>query len=164
MKKWYPVYTSSRAEKKAYQALLDKNIEAYLPLHRQLKQWSDRKKWIEEPLLKSYLFVCIQPAQQTEVMMTRGISRFIYFSGKISHMPERQITALKLLLSSSYELEVTEENLVKGEQVEIKAGSLKGLRGEIISYRSKKQLLVRLEDIQRSIIINVSASLIERIP
>jgi len=30
-----------------------------LPLHRQLKQWSDRKKWVEEPFIKSYLFVHI---------------------------------------------------------------------------------------------------------
>jgi hypothetical protein len=51
-KKWYPVYTQPRAEKKAYQALINKGIEAYLPLHRQLKQWSDRKKWVEEPFPK----------------------------------------------------------------------------------------------------------------
>ena len=52
--KWYPVYTHPRAEKKACQALLNKGIETYLPLHRQLKQWSDRKKWVEEPFIKSY--------------------------------------------------------------------------------------------------------------
>src|ERR1700744_6665019 len=88
--KWYPVYTNPRAEKKAYQALLNKGIETYLPLHRQLKQWSDRKKWVEEPLIKSYLFVKIAEQQQTEVLMTRGVSRFIYFSNKITSMPEKQ--------------------------------------------------------------------------
>ena len=34
--KWYPVYTHARAEKKAYEALVNKGIVAYLPLHRQL--------------------------------------------------------------------------------------------------------------------------------
>lgn len=162
IKKWYPVYTQSRAEKKAYQALLSKGIEAYLPLQRQLRQWSDRKKWVEEPLIKSYLFVRIVRQQQTEVLMTTGISRFIYFSGKIAAMPDRQIEELRLLLASPYELEITEEKLLPGEKIEIKAGPLKGIRGEIIEYRSQKQLLLRLGDISHSIVVNVSASLIER--
>src|SRR6201992_3627542 len=92
---WYPVYTHPRAEKKACQALLNKGIEAYLPLHRQLKRWSDRKKWVEEPFIKSYLFVNINEHKQGEVLMTRAVSRFIYFSGKIAAMPDRQIDELK---------------------------------------------------------------------
>src|SRR4051812_16921716 len=72
--KWYPVCTQPRAEKKACQALLNKGIQAYLPLNRQLKQWSDRKKWVEEPFIKSYLFVYITEIEQTEVLMTNGIS------------------------------------------------------------------------------------------
>src|ERR1700733_7715831 len=89
--KWYPVYTHPRSEKKAYEALIKKGVEAYLPLHRQLKQWSDRKKWVEEPFIKSYLFVHINESEQTEVLMTKGVTRFIYFSGRIASMPDRQI-------------------------------------------------------------------------
>jgi transcriptional antiterminator RfaH len=161
--KWYPVYTYPRAEKKAFQALTDKGLETYLPLQRQLRQWSDRKKFVEEPLIKSYLFVRIKEHEQTEVLMTKGISRFIYFSGKVASMPQKQIDDLKLLMASSFELEITEEKLQAGEKVVIKAGPLKGLKGEIISYRSQKQLVLRLEDLGYSIIIHVAASLINRL-
>jgi transcription antitermination factor NusG len=160
--KWYPVYTHPRSEKKAYQALLNKGIEAYLPLHRQLKQWSDRKKWVEEPFIKSYLFVRIADHAQSEVLMTKGVARFIYFSNKITAMPNRQIEQLKLLMASPYDLEVTEEALQPGEKIKIKAGALKGLTGEMISYRSQKQLMVRLENLGCSVIVNVAASLINR--
>ncbi len=160
--KWYPVYTHPRAEKKAHQALINKGIESYLPLHRQLKQWSDRKKWVEEPFIKSYLFVNIQEHEQTEVLMTKGIARFIYFSGKIASMPLRQIAELKLLMASPFELEVTEVDLQPGEKIKIKAGPLKGFIGEIISYRSQKQLALRLENMGCSIIVHVAASLINR--
>ncbi len=160
--KWYPVYTHARAEKKAYQALINKGIETYLPLHRQLKQWSDRKKWVEEPFIKSYLFVHINDQQQTEVLMTKGIARFIYFSNKIAAMPDRQIDDLKLLMASPYELEITEENLQVGEKIIIKAGPLKGMAGEIVAHRSQKQLIIRLEGLGCSIIIHVAASLIDR--
>ncbi|HEY5328197.1 MAG TPA: UpxY family transcription antiterminator [Mucilaginibacter sp.] len=160
--KWYPVHTYPRAEKKACQALINKGVETYLPLHRQLKQWSDRKKWVEEPFIKSYLFVQIKEQQQTEVLMTKGVSRFIYFSGKIASMPQRQIDDLKLVMTSAFELEITEEDLQPGEKVIIKAGPLKGLMGEIISYRSQKQLALRLENLGYSIIIHIAASLIDR--
>ncbi|MES2267295.1 MAG: UpxY family transcription antiterminator [Bacteroidota bacterium] len=161
--KWYPVYTHPRAEKKACAALAEKGIEAYLPLNRRLKQWSDRKKWVEEPLIKSYLFVRIAANEQATVLMTRGIARFIYFSGKVAAMPDRQIDDLKLLLASSLELEVTEEDLQPGEKIQIKAGPLKGITGEIVAYRSQKQLLLRLENLGCSILVNVAASLINRL-
>jgi transcriptional antiterminator RfaH len=160
--KWYPVYTHARAEKKACQALINKGLETYLPVHKQLKQWSDRKKWVEEPLIKSYLFVHIREIEQSEVLMTKGIARFIYFSGKIASMPDRQIDELKLVMASPFELEITEDNLQPGEKIVIKAGPLKGIIGEIISYRSQKLLALRLENMGCSIIVHVAASIIDR--
>jgi transcriptional antiterminator RfaH len=162
LKKWYPVYTHPRAEKKAFEALTNKGIEAYLPLHRQQKQWSDRKKWVEEPLIKSYLFVRINEHEQAQVLMTKGIAWFVYFSGRIASMPDRQIEELKLLMSSPYELEVTEEDLQPGEKITIKAGPLKGMGGEIISYRSQKQLVLRLENLGYSVIVYMAAQFIQR--
>jgi transcriptional antiterminator RfaH len=161
--KWYPVYTHPKAEKKAHEALLAKGIDAYLPLRRQLRQWSDRKKWIDEPLIKSYLFVRIRQEEQSNVLMTKGITRFIYFGGKIASMPQAQIDDLRLLLASSLELEITEENLLPGERIKVKAGPLKGMVGEVVSYQSQKQLVLRLESLGCSVIIHASASLIDRL-
>lgn len=161
--KWHPVYTHPRAEKKAYQALVQKGINAYLPLRKTLKQWSDRKKWVEEPFIKSYLFVHINQQEQAQVLMTKGIARFIYFSGKVATMPDRQINDLKLVLASPVDIEITEENLQTGERVRIKAGPLKDLEGEIVAYRTQKQLALRFENIGCSIIIHVAASLIDRV-
>jgi transcriptional antiterminator RfaH len=160
---WYPVYTNPRAEKKAYQALIDKGISAYLTLRKTIKQWSDRKKWVEEPLIKSYLFVHVKPNELTEVLMTKGIARFIYFSGKVTAMPDRQIEGLKLLLASPIDIEITEDKLQAGERVRIKGGPLKDMEAEVVSYRSQKQLALRFESIGCSVIIHAAASLIERI-
>jgi transcription antitermination factor NusG len=82
--------------------------------------------------------------------------------GKPASMPDRQITELKLLMASPYELEVTEQDLQPGEKIMIKGGPLKGMTGEIISQRSQKQLILRLESIGCSIIVHVAASYIER--
>ncbi|MFA6276988.1 MAG: UpxY family transcription antiterminator [Pedobacter sp.] len=159
--KWYPLYTRSRAEKTTQEALAKKNIISYLPLRKVLKQWSDRKKIIEEPLLKSYLFVYISAKEYTEVLMTYGVSRFIYFSGKIASIPDKQLADLKLLLANSTDLEVIEYDISLGEKVLIKAGPFKGIIAELVSLKSKKSIVLRLQDIGYSILINTSMAFIE---
>ncbi|MXV52837.1 UpxY family transcription antiterminator [Pedobacter sp. HMF7647] len=160
-KKWYPVYTNPRAEKRAHELLSAKGIESYLPLRKTLKQWSDRKKWIDEPLIPSYLFVNINAKQHAEVLMTNGVCRFLYFSGKIASMPERQIEALKLLLASEEDIELTDREFEKGEEIIINAGPLKGLKGELISRSSRKKLLIRIDHVGQSVVVQLPAAFVE---
>ncbi|MCJ0742455.1 UpxY family transcription antiterminator [Pedobacter montanisoli] len=159
--KWYPVYTKSRAEKKAYQELQKKNITCYLPLRRELRQWSDRKKWVEEPLFKSYVFVHISSKEYPEVLMTQGISRFVYFSSKIASMPQKQIEDLKLLLANGDELEIIEHEIEPGERVLINAGPFKGMIAELVSIKNKRSLVLKLEALGYAIHINTSMAYIE---
>ncbi|MFC4211330.1 UpxY family transcription antiterminator [Pedobacter lithocola] len=159
--RWYPVYTRSRAEKKAYQELMRKNITAYIPLKKELKQWSDRKKIVEEPLIKSYLFVYISAKEHSEVLMTNGIARFLYFSGQISSMPEKQIENLKLLLATDAELEVLNYKINPGEKVIIKAGPFKDMVAELVSFQNKQRIILRLDNMGFAIQINTSMAFIE---
>ncbi|WP_443938135.1 UpxY family transcription antiterminator [Pedobacter sp. MW01-1-1] len=159
--KWYPVYTRSRAEKKAFEGLQNKQITAYLPLKKTLKQWSDRKKLIEEPLIKSYLFVYMSAKEHAEVLMTNGIARFVYFSGKIASIPEKQIEDLKLLLATEADLEIFEHDIKPGEKVLIKAGPFKGIIAELVSVQNKQRIILRLQDMGYSININTSVAFVE---
>ncbi len=159
--RWYPVYTRSRAEKKAFEELNRKGILAYLPLRKAVKQWSDRKKIVEEPLIKSYLFVYISGKEYAEVLMTNGIARFIYFSGQIATIPEQQITDLKLLLATDADLEVLEYDIKPGERVLIKAGPFKGIMAELVSVQNKQRIILRLQNIGYAIEINTSVAFIE---
>ena len=159
--KWYPIYTRSRAEKKTQAELERKNIKTYLPLKKVEKQWSDRKKIVEEPLLKSYLFVYISAKEYAEVSMTYGFTRFIYFSGRIASIPDKQLEDLRLLLANSTDLELIEHNISLGEKVLIKAGPFKGIIAELVSLKSKKSLVLRLEQIGYAINIRTSMEFIE---
>jgi len=161
--RWYPVYTRSRAEKKAHDELIRKGIVSYLPLRKTLKQWSDRKKIVEEPLIKSYLFVYISSKEYTEVLMTNGIARFIYFSGKIAAMPDQQIDHLKLLLATEEELSVFDYEIKPGEKVLIKAGPFKDMIAELVSVHHKKRIILRLDNIGYAIEINTSMAFVEPI-
>jgi len=161
--RWYPVYTRSRAEKKAYRELFRKNIVAYLPLKKELKRWSDRKKIVEEPLIKSYLFVYISAKEYAEVLMTNGIARFLYFSGQVASMPEQQIENLRLLLATDEELEVFDYDIKPGQKVIVKAGPFKDMIAELVSVHNKQRIILRLENMGFAININTSMAFIEPI-
>ena len=47
--KWIAVYTKPRHEKAVSNELYKKGYEVFLPLLKERRKWSDRKKWIEFP-------------------------------------------------------------------------------------------------------------------
>lgn len=159
--RWYPVYTKSRSEKKALQQLQICGIEAYLPLRKTVKQWSDRKKIVEEPLFNSYIFVKISNREQTLVLSQPAISRFIYFSGEIAVMPEQQMADLKLLLASPNDIEVIQQQLEPGEKVIVNAGPFKGMLAEIVAYQSQKIVVLKLENLGYAIQIKTASKVLQ---
>lgn len=158
--RWYPVYTNSRAEKKAFQELQKRNIEVFLPLRKEWKQWSDRKKLVEEPLFKSYIFVRISTKEHATVLMTHGVSRFLYFSGKVAVMPDKQMEDLKLLLATGEELELIEHAVAPGEKVLINAGPFQGMIAELVSIKNKRSLILKLENLGYAIQVKTSMAYI----
>lgn len=65
---WYAIRVKSRSEKKVLFDLVELQIEAYLPIQRKLRQWSDRKKWVETPLISGYVFVYISRKEYEAVL------------------------------------------------------------------------------------------------
>ncbi|MCF8229267.1 MAG: UpxY family transcription antiterminator [Bacteroidales bacterium] len=157
-KHWYAVYTKSRAEKMVDKLLNEKGIDRYLPLQRVLRQWSDRKKWVEEPLIRSYIFVNIaNDREYLNVLQTDGVVKFVTFAGKAAKIPEKQIDNIKLLLASEEDLEVTPEKFEPGMDIEVHAGPLKGLEGSLIELKGKNRVKVELEAIGQSILVEIPA-------
>jgi len=161
--KWYAVYTRPRAEKQVNQRLMDARIETFLPLQKTLRQWSDRRKMVEKPLLSSYIFVKTQPKFFPVVYKTVGVVRIITFEGQAVAIPEYQINNLRLIINSDTKVEVTTEKFEKGDLVEVVAGSLKGLMGELVKTGSRKRFLVRIDKIEQNIILTISPAFLKKI-
>ena len=90
MKKWIAVYTKPRHEKAVLSQFEEKGIESYLPLIRQKHRWSDRMKWVEIPIFKSYIFACVELKDNLSVLQTRGVHNIVKFQNKIAVIPEIQ--------------------------------------------------------------------------
>jgi transcription antitermination factor NusG len=161
--KWYAVYTRARFEKQVWERLNEQGIEAYLPLIKTMRQWSDRKKMVEIPLFTSYVFVKIDRKNYDRVLQTFGAVKYITFEGKAATIPNEQIDNLKIITNSNEKIETTWERRKKGDKVLVTAGSLKGLKGELISDGGRQKVLVRIDGIDQNLTVEVHSSLIETI-
>src|SRR5659263_92745 len=143
-KGWYAIYTHSRAEKRVSDRLTENGIETFLPLQKTLRQWSDRKKLVERPLISSYVFVKVLPKDFFAVRTTDGVVKFIMLQGKPVVIPEIQITNLRILCGSDADVTVSSDVYAKGDTVEVIYGSLTGLRGELIRMGRKHKVVIRI--------------------
>lgn len=155
-KKWYVVYTRPRYEKKVERYLSEKDIECYLPLVKSLRKWSDRKKWVYLPLFSSYIFIKINEKEHFEALNTQGVVRFISFEGRPAVVPDKQIEEIKWLLSNEVETETVDKKLEPGTMVEIIKGPLRGFKAEMIYYNNKRNILIRLEQLGKVILVKVN--------
>ncbi len=161
-KKWFALYTKSRAEKKVHQALIDKSICCYLPLEKKLKLWSDRKKWVEEPFIRSYIFIHVEESELQKALNTPGVVTVIRFGGKPASVREEHIKMIESILSSEEEYELSAGHFEPGEKVEVIRGSLKGLFGELIYHLNKYKVLIRIESINQNILVRLNPSFLKK--
>jgi transcription antitermination factor NusG len=162
-KKWYALYTRPRTEKKVFKQLDIKGFDAYLPLQKNLKQWSDRKKWVYEPLIKSYVFVKITIDKEAEIVDTDHAVKLIKFDNKPVAIPENQIDLIKKLVDTNQTAEATDEKFEMGDEVEIIGGKLMGYRGFMVEHRGKSKILIRIEGLDQVILVQVPKLYLKKI-
>jgi transcription antitermination factor NusG len=155
-KKWYAVYIRSRAEKKVFIELENQHIENYLPLQKKIRQWSDRKKWIEAPLIPGYIFVKITKHDYEKVLKIPNVVSYVRFEGKAAIIPEYQIDTIKRLLRQhDIDIEISYTNIEKGDPVEVMAGPLMGTKGKLVLFKGKKRVAIELAQMNLSLTIEV---------
>lgn len=157
-KSWYVFYTKSRFEKKIDSALIEKGIESFLPLITVVKRWSDRKKKVEEPLFKSYIFAYANEKERLEVLQTQGVVKCIMFNGRIAIVPDFQIEGIKRLLEHKAESLVVGEWFDKGDIIKVISGPLEGMEGIVEMKSDGNWVIFNIESIGKSIRAKLSAA------
>jgi len=160
---WYALYTNSRAEKRVSDRINEMGIETFLPLQKTLRQWSDRKKLIEKPLISSYVFVKAIPKEFFPIRTTDGVVKFIMIQGKPVAIPEAQITNLRILCGSDANVEVSSDVYAEGDKVEVIVGSLTGLRGELIRVGRKHKVVIRIIQPGMNLTVDIKTNAIRKL-
>lgn len=162
-KRWFALYVWPRAEKKVFASLQSMGFEAYLPLITEIHQWSDRRKKVEVPLLRSYVFVFSSPQDHFNILDINGVLRFVSFENRPVVVPENQIFGIKKYIEE-YEgkTEDMETVLLKeGQMVRIIQGPLRGLTGRLVSEKNKRHLIVYIETVGQYLPINIVRTKVE---
>jgi transcription antitermination factor NusG len=136
--KWYAVYTRSRMERKVADQLNKINIENYCPLNKVLKQWSDRKKLVEEPLFTSYVFVKASAKQMNSIRLVYGVVNFVCWLGKPAVILDSEIEIIRKFLREHNNVKLERADLNINDRVKIIHGPFNEMEGNVVSLMKRK--------------------------
>jgi transcription antitermination factor NusG len=156
-KYWYAVYTKPRWEKKVYGLLLERQLDSYCPLNRVKKKWSDRVKWVEEPLFKSYVFVRIPEKDQGLVRLVNGVVNFVYWLGKPAIIKDKEIETIRKFLDDYDEVQAIPIDLQKNTKVTIRRGAFMDKEATVVRVINNKVQVV-LESLGYSLVAVIDRS------
>tara|TARA_B100002019_G_C21268567_1_gene600836 strand:+ start:1169 stop:1630 length:462 start_codon:yes stop_codon:yes gene_type:complete len=130
--KWFVLYTKPQCEIRVANALESRGIRSYCPVFKQVKQYSDRKKNIEKPLLRSYVMVKIEDKDRNRVFGVPGVVRYVFWLGKPAIVKEHEIELMEKNLAGIYN-EISISKIKKGSNYTISAGPFQGQEGKVVS-------------------------------
>lgn len=163
-KQWYVFYTRSRWEKKVLALLEKKGFEVFLPMHKVMRQWSDRKKKVEVPLFNSYIFVHVTRNTIYDVLQVPGIVRNLLFDGEPAQLHDKEYKNIKYLLETGLPIDVEgiRENVSLGDHVKVIGGAFNGMEGEL--YRiDDSTCAIMIESLQQVLKITVHRELLSKV-
>ena len=161
-KSWFAVYTKPRSEKKVAERFSRLNIENYCPLNKVHRQWSDRKKVIEEPLFTSYVFVHIDSSEQQTVRQTDGVINFVYWVGKPAVVRDEEIDMIKRFLNEFENVKAERTEINPNDLVRIVNGPLLMREGSVLEVKNKT-VKVLLPTLGYTLIAEIGKANVERI-
>jgi transcription antitermination factor NusG len=141
MKRWFAIYTKPKSETKVVDQLKKMNIEVYCPMFTQIRQWSDRKKKVQVPLISSYVFVYLEDINRDCVFDAVGVVRYLFWLGKPAIIKEEEINTLKKCTNSTID-SVKIENLEPGDSLKLNSGVFKGHKGTVSQVGTNRLQLI----------------------
>lgn len=123
---WYAIYTKPRWEKKVDGSLRQAGFEAYCPLNKVRRKWSDRYKIVEEPLFSSYVFVRAPEQDLTKVRMVSGVLNFVYWNGKPGIVKDEEIISIKKFLNEYKDISAVQLEIKPKSKVIVSQGVMMG--------------------------------------
>ncbi|MBK7105478.1 MAG: UpxY family transcription antiterminator [Ignavibacteriae bacterium] len=154
-KKWYALYTKPRHEFKASSQLTACGVEHFLATVTKIKQWSDRKKKVTEPLFSGYIFVRGNEKDRLIALEQQSIVRTIFFEGKPAIVPNWQIENLQKMLERGTDISLT-ENLAIGSRVKIISGPFKDVEGIVYENANQDKILaITIDLLRRTVIVKI---------
>jgi transcription antitermination factor NusG len=160
---WFAIYSAFKKEKIAKKLLEKKGIETYLPIQKVTRKYERKVKKLEIPLINCYLFVRITKSEYVRVLETDYISRFVKIGKDLLAIPDAEIEIMQRILGENITVEMEQNTFYQGDKVMISQGNLAGLQGKLISFQGKEKVMVELNTIGYSMMIEMDKNLLLKV-
>lgn len=157
---WIALMVKPQSEQVVQRYLTEFGVEAYVPLHRVRRRWSDRIKTLDVALFPRYVFCRSAFENRFTVLRAPGMQAIVSFGGVPARIPDSEIEAIKRLIASNAPLGPW-PYLSVGTAAKICAGPLAGLEGIVVREKSGCRMVVSVDALQRSVAVEVEESLLE---
>ena len=157
---WYAVQVKARHEVQVGGALRSKGYETIVPAYKVTRQWSDRKKVIEIALFPTYAFCRFDCNIKTPILGTPGVMGIVGFGKGPEPISESEIDSLKIVSKSGVPC-VPHPFVQAGNKVEVIGGPLTGVKGIVVSTGKKNRIVISVELVHASVIVEVDESMIQ---
>ena len=122
-----------------------KGLEFYLPVRREVRRWSDRRKVVDALVLPRYVFLHCTNGERLEVLSSDPrIRGFLSLDGVPSVVRDQEMDAFRRMVEQGSGVSVTQQPLAPGDRVRVLDGPLTGLECELVSVGGGRCLAVRL--------------------
>jgi len=161
-RKWFAVFTVPQNERSVTRHLDLRQVESFLPTFESVSVWKNRQRVkISHPLFPTYVFVRIHSAERISILRSPGVLRIIGNSQGPIPIPDSEIEFLRSNLCR-HRIEPYRD-LVVGEKVRIKSGSMQGVEGTLVRKKSGLRFVLTLALINQNAAVEVDADELELI-
>jgi transcriptional antiterminator NusG len=151
---WYALRVRSNYERVAALHLRDRGFEEFSPTFKAERQWSDRKKQMDQFLFPGYVFCRINPEDRLPVLSIPGAVGLVGFGKGPAVIPENEIESVRRMVGSGL-LVGPWPFLAVGQSVLIERGPLTGLEGILQEVKKSFRLVVSVHMLQRSVSVEI---------
>jgi len=157
---WYALHTRSRHEKRVSERLRSQALETFLPLHRSRNTWKNGvHAYVDSPLFPCYLFARAPIHERIRLLQHPGVLGFAASSSRPTVISDEEISVLRVA-TESLRAE-PHPYLCSGDAVRIVAGPLAGMEGILTRRKQEYRVVLSIEALMRSIVVEVSEFEIE---
>lgn len=158
--RWFAVHTRSRHEKSASAQLHCREVETFLPIYQSTRRWQNGDHDVQLPLFPGYTFVHIPLKDRLQVLKVPGVVRLVGFDGTPTPLEDQEIEGLRRALTSGVKA-APHPYLTIGRRVRITAGPLNGQLGILVRRKGAMRVILSIELIQRSVLVDLDINELE---
>jgi len=159
-RQWFALFTVPQNERSVVRHLELREIESFLPTFETTHVWKNRQRVkVVKPLFPTYVFARLHGTDRSRVLGLSGVLRIVGNARGPIAVPRSEIDFLR----SDFCRQRVEpyHELVVGQKVRIKSGSMQGVQGVLVRKKSSLRFVLTLALINQNAAVEVGAEDLE---